>query len=116
MAERTGIEPAKLLHPAAFKAVSSTNRTLSLCLASFYAICIAITNDPEEVRTPDPLRDRQVLSTAKLQGQMERIIGFEPMTSTLARLRSTTELNPQMENTRVELVTNACKASVLPLN
>ena len=27
--ERTGIEPAKLLHPAAFKAVSSTNRTLS---------------------------------------------------------------------------------------
>ena len=28
--ERTGIEPAKLLNPAAFKAVSSTNRTLSL--------------------------------------------------------------------------------------
>ena len=27
--ERTGIEPAKFLHPAAFKAVSSTNRTLS---------------------------------------------------------------------------------------
>ena len=28
-AERTGIEPVRLLHPAAFKAVSSTNRTLS---------------------------------------------------------------------------------------
>ena len=28
--ERTGIEPAKFLHPAAFKAVSSTNRTLSI--------------------------------------------------------------------------------------
>ena len=29
LTERTGIEPAKVLPPAAFKAVSSTNRTLS---------------------------------------------------------------------------------------
>ncbi len=50
---------------------------------------------------------------------MERETGFEPATSTLARLHSTTELLPQEKSleaaSRFELEIKALQASALPL-
>ena len=48
---------------------------------------------------PDSNRGIEVLQTSALPlgyaaGEMERAMGFEPTTSTLARLHSTTELRP----------------------
>lgn len=37
---------------------------------------------------------------------MERVMGFEPTTSTLARLHSTTELHPLSENDKLEIVSD----------
>ena len=44
--------------------------------------------------------------------KLERVIGFEPTTSTLARLRSTPELHPPAGKSRLyEIAPGKCKAA-----
>ena len=48
----------------------------------------------KRIRTDDPLLAKQMLYQLSYIPAVERAKGFEPSTSTLARLRSTPELRP----------------------
>jgi hypothetical protein len=57
------------------------------------------------VRRRKTNKDESVsVSTHLILFQMERVAGFEPVTPTLARLCSTTELHPQSEYVRHYLI------------